>query len=253
MQWFLFLSGGSAIAYYLFMKICYRRIAFASFFLGSGIAMLFFAILWNNGGDQNKVSDLWQDVIGIVFLMGILFFVFTQAMILFYGFHDGKKKGDYIMVLGAGLNGREVSTTLRLRLDRAIALYRQCPLPMIVSGGQGKDEERSEAAAMRDYCIAQGVPEKMILMEDVSCSTDENFAFVKRLLNQQTPHVLLVTNRFHMCRAARIGAFHGFRCECFASPVHTATAFNFYVREFFALWKTLLCHLFFLICKKRKQ
>ena len=52
----------------------------------------------------------------------------------------------------------------------------------IVSGGQGKGEDISEALAMKQGLIKQNIAEDRIIMEDKSTSTDENITFSKPLI-----------------------------------------------------------------------
>ena len=48
---------------------------------------------------------------------------------------------------------------------------------LVLSGGQGEDEPVSEAAAMRDYLVFNGVSERQLIMETRSFSTVENIAY----------------------------------------------------------------------------
>ena len=70
----------------------------------------------------------------------------------------------------------------------------------IVSGGQGKGEDISEALAMKQGLMKQNIAEDRIIMEDKSTSTDENITFSKPLIPQYEKG-MIVTNDFHMFRA----------------------------------------------------
>ena len=48
---------------------------------------------------------------------------------------------------------------------------------LVLSGGQGEDEPVSEAAAMRDYLLFNGVNERQMILETRSFSTVENIAY----------------------------------------------------------------------------
>ena len=48
---------------------------------------------------------------------------------------------------------------------------------LVLSGGQGEDEPVSEAAAMRDYLLFNGVNERQLILETRSFSTVENIAY----------------------------------------------------------------------------
>ena len=56
---------------------------------------------------------------------------------------------------------------------------------VIVSGGQGKDEEVTEAYAMAQYLKNAGIDRERIVQEDVSVNTLENLKFPENLLKMQ--------------------------------------------------------------------
>lgn len=117
---------------------------------------------------------------------------------------------DAVIVLGAAVHGRELSRTLTTRLEVALEFHAAHPdALLVVSGGQGPQEDLPEADAMRAYLIARGVPEDRILAEPRSTSTEENFAFSKALLDARLApgyRVAFATNEFHVYRAQRIAA-----------------------------------------------
>lgn len=111
----------------------------------------------------------------------------------------------YIVVLGAGLRGRQVSPLLARRLDRAaVELRRQGGTGIIVpSGGRGDDEERTEASAMAEYLRSEhAVPEGQILPEDRARTTRENLTFSRALFSSPDARAIVVTSGFHVLRAA---------------------------------------------------
>ncbi|MFJ9948657.1 YdcF family protein [Kitasatospora sp. NPDC091207] len=116
---------------------------------------------------------------------------------------------DYLVVLGAGLDGCEVPPLLASRLDRAVALYRaeeaagHTPL-LLVTGGKGPHESCTEASAMADYLIAAGCPRERIRREEKATNTTENLAFSRELMERERPgyHCTVVTSSFHVLRSA---------------------------------------------------
>ena len=65
-----------------------------------------------------------------------------------------------VIVLGAAVHGRELSNTLAGRLAVAVAYHQRNPSALIVvSGGQGLQEDIPEAVAMRQYLLDHGVPD----------------------------------------------------------------------------------------------
>ena len=92
---------------------------------------------------------------------------------------------------------------LKYRLDAVIEFNKLNPnMKIIVSGGQGQGEDVTEAFAMRKYLVDKGVSENLIICEDKSTSTYENFLFTKELLEKEIGNgdyiITVVTNNFHM-------------------------------------------------------
>jgi len=78
-------------------------------------------------------------------------------------------------------------------------------LPVAVCGGRpgaGEDVE-SLAAYMKDFLVAEGVPEEKIIKEEGSSTTHENALFVAPMLRERGLRtIVLVTDGWHMPRAA---------------------------------------------------
>lgn len=120
-----------------------------------------------------------------IITLALLFFSVVETFIIYYGQKQDMQYSDTVIILGAGVNGDEVSKTLKYRLDAALLFYEQHPeATFIVSGGQGFRETRSEASAMSEYLIQHGIPEENILLEDTSSNTSENFRFSKEILEK---------------------------------------------------------------------
>ncbi|MFF0742954.1 ElyC/SanA/YdcF family protein [Streptomyces sp. NPDC004111] len=166
-----------------------------------------------------------------------------------YGFLYGRQKVredlDYVVVLGSGLlGGRRVSPLLASRLDRGRAVYdaqaeRGGTAPVLVlSGGQGPDEEIPEAHAMADYLAERGVPGESLVREDKSRTTEENLRFSRAIMEEAKPdyRCLIVTNNFHAFRAAMFARGQGVRGQVVGSP--TARYFwpSATLREFVAVF-----------------
>ena len=126
-----------------------------------------------------------------------------------YGsFDNAGDNTEALVVLGCGVHGERVSVGLARRLDKARAFYEDHPnVVIVVSGGQGAQEQITEAEAMRRYLVASGVPNKKIIKEEQATSTLENLQFSDEILCDLFPHgyhAALVTSRFHVFRAERI-------------------------------------------------
>ena len=151
---------------------------------------------------------------------------------------------DWLIVLGCGLKKDGTPTPLlRGRLDLALSFYRDQlektgkKARFVVSGGQGPDEVCSEAAAMRDYLLSQGVAEEDILVEDRSGDTAENMRFSKRLIGAEAPEakVAFFTTNYHVFRAGLKARQAKLRAVGMGAPTRWYFWPNAAVREFVGL------------------
>lgn len=115
---------------------------------------------------------------------------------------------DAVIVLGAAVQGDRVSSILAARLNEAAdyAAENEDAL-IIVSGGQGPQENLTEAAAMEAYLMAKGIPKERIYKEELATSTYENFKYSKEILDNKFGDgytCAYVTNEFHCYRAGKI-------------------------------------------------
>ena len=136
------------------------------------------------------------------------FFVGMGIYIMAYGrVNTVTYREDVAIVLGAGLRGYDVSPTLRLRLESALAFHRANPAALlVVSGGYGRNNAISEAEAMARYLIDAGVPAEQILLEDASRSTYQNMTNTQVLLAERFPGgytAVVITSDFHIFRSVR--------------------------------------------------
>jgi len=121
-----------------------------------------------------------------------------------------------VLILGAGLRGREVGPLLRRRVQRGAEVWRDAlaqrpDARIVVSGGQGADEVRSEASAMAEHLERQlGVPAAAIDLEDASTTTRENLRLSRPLVTAPGRAPLaVVTSEYHAYRTAGLLAEAG--------------------------------------------
>ncbi|WP_162270169.1 YdcF family protein [Christensenella timonensis] len=146
----------------------------------------------------------WVFIIGYAFLAAV-FTVFGIMMVQAAN-TTPPADADVVLVLGAALKGKEPSDTLARRLDTAMEYARENPGALVlVSGGQGAQEEIPESHAMRKYLISHGIDENRIVVEEQSTSTRENFLNSKKILDEifgeNNYTTVFVTNDYHILRA----------------------------------------------------
>ena len=140
---------------------------------------------------------------GIVVGALVVALVFPLLQIGFFGTTDYRRTSDVAIVLGAQVHSDGTpSMALSERLDTAIELYRQgCVGTLVMSGGQGSDEPINEVDAMRDYAVANGVPESAILLDPQGNSTEATVADTVPLISAHGWKSVTVTSSFyHMPR-----------------------------------------------------
>lgn len=111
-------------------------------------------------------------------------------------------KSDYILIHGASLINNSPSPILKDRLNKGMELFNsfQKKTMFIVSGGKGKGECISESKAMKNYLIRKGISEEMIIEENRSSNTYENLLFSKKIINDSSKTITIVSNEFHILR-----------------------------------------------------
>ena len=178
-------------------------------------------------------------VLAVLYAAFLLLFLFVVLRIALSRARPLPERCSAVLVLGAGLRGKRPSRLLRKRLDVAIGLMRRYGCPVVCSGGQGTGEAVSEAAAMADYLRRQGVAGELIVTEDRSRSTYENFRFSGALLEEAgiaLEEGVFVTSDFHVYRARKAARFAGYGgIGAAGAPSAWYMAPNFYLREMLAI------------------
>lgn len=152
---------------------------------------------------------------------------------------------DYLIVLGAGVEGDTPSPILQDRIDAAFAYLTEHPDTVcIATGGKGDDENLSEAQCMFDHLTALGIDADRIWLEDQATSTVENFQYSIQLLEEKTggipDSVGVLSNEFHLFRASLMAKKQGLQPIFVAAPTsNMAVRIGYTIREILALWKYL--------------
>lgn len=113
-----------------------------------------------------------------------------------------------VIVLGCKVNDKTPSVMLEKRINAAYDYMSQNEKAVcIVSGGQGADENISEAQAMAEALIQKGIAEERIILEDKSTTTRENLSFSKEKLEEYKlgNKAVIVTTDYHQYRVSLIG------------------------------------------------
>jgi uncharacterized SAM-binding protein YcdF (DUF218 family) len=122
-----------------------------------------------------------------------------------------EKNLEYIIVLGAHVDGTRLSKALLERTRRALQYLRENPdTRAVLSGGKGEGESISEAEAMYRYLTEHGICKERLIREDRSTNTKENLDYSLALIGGCDHRIGIVTNQFHVFRGVAIGR----KCGC---------------------------------------
>ena len=202
---------------------------------------------------SKKTPKLISILICAVMVCCTAHFVWFESKVISYAHyniagkvnHSGLEYTDYVIVLGAKVNGEEPSLEFRNRLNAAYEHIKNHPTAkMILTGGMGSDEDIPESAAAKKYLMRKGLAEDRILTEDKSTSTTENFIYAKDILikNNAKPNelrIVIVSSSFHLYRASLLAKAQGFENVSFLGskglfylmPHYYAREYAAYVRE----------------------
>ena len=104
------------------------------------------------------LAKVLRATVSILVCFGLFAAVVTGTVIYHASLGNPGVACDYIVVLGCGVNGTVPSLSLRNRIDAAYAYLIANPDTVcVVSGGQGPDEDITEAACMKRELTAMGM------------------------------------------------------------------------------------------------
>lgn len=153
------------------------------------LAVVFFLLFRGNMyyHQHKKQVPLWVPVsIATLCAAGTVILVILQVLIFGGMFRTAPDHLDYLIVLGARVREDDISASLKHRLDKAIRFAQEHPeTKLILSGGQGEGEPTSEAQAMAEYLMYNGIAREQMLLESYSTNTKENMICSKALIDAQ--------------------------------------------------------------------
>lgn len=210
---------------------------------GAGIMAVTAFIVWCRRKGKERVGRM-IGIIGGILASLILVWAGVITGLMISGVQEKEHEASAtVVVLGCKVNGTEPSLHLSRRIAAASSYLQANPeANCVASGGKGNGERISEAQAIYDRLVADGIDPARIVLEDQSVNTEENLTFSKGKIAARgwNPDVVLITDGYHQYRANLIAR----RLGIASSPVsakHTWHTFPAnYARELLAITKTLL-------------
>lgn len=139
----------------------------------------------------------------VVLILGMILFLVMEVPIIYAASGTPQFDADYLIVLGAGVNGNTPSLSMVNRLTAAKTyLDEHSNCIAVVSGGMGTGESVTEASAMEQWLISHGVEPSRIIPEPEATSTEENLLFSKALIpDAETANIAVCSSEYHLFRA----------------------------------------------------
>lgn len=181
-----------------------------------------------------------------VLCIGLLTAAVTGVLIANAAAGAQNAKCDYVIVLGAGVNGTVPSLSLQDRINAAYDYLAADPRVIcIVSGGQGSGEDITEAQCMFNELTAMGIEPERIWLEEKSTSTRENIAFSLAVIEEKAGYrpdtVGILSSEYHLYRAGIVAKRQG--VTPIGIPAKTSwfhIGLSYFLREIFVVWYYLL-------------
>ena len=155
-------------------------------------------------------------------------------------------EAEFVVVLGAGVNGTVPSQALRERLEAAQRYMAEYPEAiLILSGGQGDNENLTEAECMYRWLTERGADPARLRREENATNTEENIAFSLDLIEAEfgvRPKKLgVISAEYHLLRASLLAKDAGVETICYPSRTQNRAFFCLmFVREIFGVWYALV-------------
>jgi uncharacterized SAM-binding protein YcdF (DUF218 family) len=238
---------------YFFMLFC---VPFPVICAGNAAGLIFFAALivctvycdifaeavwtvWNSGGGKALICIFAVAIIAFA----VYFTVLSIKMLAVQKRRPDPGKPCTVIILGCRVKGTRPTRMLRKRLEAAYSYMQSNPQSVcIVSGGQGSDEQISEAEAMRTYLLGLGVDERRIYSESRSVSTYENLKFSLEVIREYglPERIAIATDGFHQYRASVFARRLSMRTTAVSSKTEPRYLPTYWVREWFGITQCIV-------------
>ncbi|TCL42692.1 YdcF family protein [Harryflintia acetispora] len=218
---------GGAFAGRRWLRLCYGAFAAAGLFFGLlppllygivnpgvlavlGAGGLYAAMVLFEGKIRDRLGGGFRTLnILLVILLALALMAYLGFTLYWRGYcaRYAPPAGKYpqtVIVLGGGIEGERPKKMLARRLQEAAGYLKENPQAVcVVSGGQGHDEDYSEAHVMKKYLGELGIDPTRVFLEERSGNTRENLAFSSGVIGENglCSQVTVASDGFHLPRA----------------------------------------------------
>ncbi len=234
-----------ALGFVFYFAVYGFRFAGVLLFLAAGV-VLAFGVVDALRGRFPRFSR-WATRLGLILVcLGLVLAAGTAGWVVSAGHGADDPEAQWVVVLGAGVNGTVPSQALRERLEAARDYLARYPEAVaVLSGAQGDGESITEARCMYDWLTARGVDPARLRLETKATTTEENLRCSLDLIEAETgtrpAQIAVISGEYHLLRAELLARRAG--AEALGVPSYTHDR-AFYclmlAREVCGVWFTLL-------------
>ena len=208
---------------------------------------LMYSVTWIDIHNQNGIGVYIYNFVETIIYISIAYIESILIGTIIMGFKAAryipKFDKDAIIILGCKIKKDGTLTNLlKARVDRAIEFSKMQKqktnkdILFVPSGGKGNDEVISEAKAMENYLLEQGIKKENILIENNSKNTFENIKFSNKIIKEKIKDAKIAfsTTNYHVFRAGNIANEQNIYAEGIGSKTKSYFWINAFIREFIA-------------------
>lgn len=184
---------------------------------------------------MNRLDSTNQKLVAVSAVCLLLLILYKMYEIYKAGITTADSE-QVVIVLGCRVKGDRPSLALVKRTDAAYRFLLNNPESVaILSGGQGRDENLSEALCMQKLLYDRGILKERLILEDRSTTTDENIRFSLEIMAQlgMKKEAAIATSEYHQKRAAAICKKYGLKSSAVSSHTKLTLLPTFLLREMF--------------------
>lgn len=180
-------------------------------------------------------------VVFFVLILLLIAAVITGRLILSAG-RGMSGNFQYMILLGAKVNGHAPSPILQDRIDAAYEYLSAHPdVICIVSGGKASENRISEAKCMFDGLVAMGIDPQRIWLEDKAINTKQNIrhsmALIEEKAGARPASVGILSSDTHLLRAKLLAKRQGVSAITVPAPSsHRSSYRKHFLREIPVIW-----------------
>lgn len=214
--------------------------------LGNIFGMIFGSALIVCSVFFEQICDLYNRTFGkvliILFITAvIIFFIlfFSTLFQIIKAIMCNAKNEQTVIVLGCRVKGETPSKALIKRCQAAEKYMKSNRnATAILSGGQGEDENISEAECMYHLLIKSGIDSKRLIKEEKSTSTYENFLYSNKIIIERdlSKNIAIATSEYHIFRAKLYANKLDLKASSLPAKSIPVLRVPYFTREIFAVW-----------------